>query len=55
MKEKMLRLMEELRLEDEDIKPLHKSSAHTVLIKCSGKPVRCRVALKVMNKHQLNK
>lgn len=55
IKEKILRFMEELKQENEDIKPLHKNNTHLVLIKCSCKRTECRIDLKEMNKHLLNK
>lgn len=54
-KEKLLRLMEELKQGDEYTKDTHKGNTRLDLIKCSCKRTKSPVNLKGMNKHLLNK
>lgn len=53
--QKMRTLMEELRRDNEDMKPPHRNAANMALVRCFGKHEGCRTNLKEMNKHLLNK
>mgnify|MGYP007028764333 CR=1 FL=1 len=53
--QKMSALMEELRRNNEDMKPPHRNAATMALVRCSCKCTKSPVNLKGMNKHLLNK